>query len=87
MDCGPHATLLFSDLDGCLLNKSDYDYRPALPALKRAVSMDSDSFWDALARGEWAAQTTEQSLQSNKRDEPPSRDEVDYWLREFGQQD
>lgn len=40
MDCGPHATLLFSDLDGCLLNKSDYDYRPALPALKRAVAME-----------------------------------------------
>lgn len=39
MDCGPHATLLFSDLDGCLLNKSDYDYRPALPALERAVAM------------------------------------------------
>lgn len=39
MDCGPYATLLFSDLDGCLLNKSDYDYRPALPALQRAITM------------------------------------------------
>ena len=32
----PTATLLvFTDLDGCLLNKTDYDYSPALPMLKR----------------------------------------------------
>ena len=39
MDCGPLATILFSDLDGCLLNKADYDYTPAIPVLQRTVSL------------------------------------------------
>lgn len=29
------AIVIFSDLDGCLLNKSDYDFRPAIPTLQR----------------------------------------------------
>jgi mannosyl-3-phosphoglycerate phosphatase len=31
--------LLFTDVDGCLLNKKDYDYRPALPVLDRLKSL------------------------------------------------
>lgn len=31
--------IVFSDLDGCLLNKHDYDWRPAIPALERLQEM------------------------------------------------
>lgn len=35
MDSTVTQLLLFTDVDGCLLNKSDYDFRPAVPALDR----------------------------------------------------
>jgi len=35
----PPAVLLFTDVDGCLLNKHDYSYADALPALERAKSL------------------------------------------------
>lgn len=31
--------VLFTDLDGCLLNKADYNYKPTLPVLARCVQM------------------------------------------------
>lgn len=32
--------LVFTDVDGCLLNKSDYDYTAALPAVKRLQKLN-----------------------------------------------
>lgn len=40
MHSGQLDTILFSDLDGCLLNKADYDFRPAVPVLERAIDLD-----------------------------------------------
>lgn len=39
MNAPQPTVVLFTDLDGCLLNKADYDFKPTLPVLARCVHM------------------------------------------------
>ena len=45
--------LVFTDVDGCLLNKHDYDYRPVLPVLKR---LKEESFPVVLSSSKTASE-------------------------------